>query len=158
MIAEEMDKSLIMLHNITCWPLRSFTYLSLNQRKQSSKNEITPYSREILKKWLWADYMLYEHFKQKFLDTLSREKSFIDRNLNTFETENEKVYSDCVISKTDNKNGLKGDFKMWSSNSLGYKINEEIPWCKYYAISEMAYTKLIRKSQKKSKAEESSDS
>ena len=147
-----------MLHNITCWPLRSFTYLSLNQRKQSSKNEITPYSREILKKWLWADYMLYEHFKQKFLDTISREKSFIDRNQNTFETENKKVYSDCVISKTDNKNGLKGDFKMWSSNSLGYKINEEIPWCKYYAISEMAYTKLIRKSQKKSKAEENSDS
>ena len=113
---------------------------------------------KILKKWLWADYMLYEHFKQKFLDTLSREKSFIDRNLNTFKAENEKVYSDCVISKTDNKNGLKGDFKMWSSNSLGYKINEEIPWCKYYAISEMAYTKLIRKSQKKSNAEENSDS
>ena len=149
MIAEEMDKSLLLLQQITCWPLDSFTYLSLNQRKESFKNKITPESREILKRWLFPDYMLYNYFKEKFDRKLEKEHDFIELNLPKLQKENEKVYSSCVLSKTDNKNGLKGDFRMWSSNSLGYKINDNNPWCKYYAISEMAYTKLIRNVQLK---------
>ena len=151
MIAEEMDKSLLLLHKITCWPLASFTYLSLNQRKESFKNNITPESREILKKWLFPDYMLYNYFRDKFEEKVKEDNNFIKLNLHKLEKENEKVYSDCVLSKTDNKNGLKGDFRMWSSNSLGYKINDNNPWCKYYAISEMAYTKHIRTLQFKTK-------
>jgi hypothetical protein len=151
MIAEEMDKSLLLLHKLTCWPLDSFTYLSLNQRKESFKNKITPESREILKRWLFPDYMLYDYFKEKFQEKLKIDNNFIKLNVYKLEKENEKVYSDCVLSKTDNKNGLKGDFRMWSSNSLGYKINDNNPWCKYYAISEMAYTKLIRNLQLKRK-------
>ena len=148
MIAEEMDKSLLLLQKLTCWPLRSFTYLSLNQRKESFKNTITAESREILRKWLFPDYMLYDYFKEKFNERLKSEASFIASNIEKLEEENKKVYSDCVISKTDNKNGLKGDFRMWSHNSLGYKINEDNFWCRFYAISEMAYTKVIRKLQK----------
>ena len=151
MIAEEMDKSLLLLHKMTCWPLEYFTYLSLNQRKESFKNKITPDSREILKRWLFPDYMLYNYFKEKLDKKLEKEKDFIELNLPKLQKENEKVYSSCVLSKTDNKNGLKGDFRMWSSNSLGYKINDNNPWCKYYAISEMAYTKLIRNLQLKRK-------
>ena len=149
MIAEEMDKSLLLLQKLTCWPLNSFTYLSLNQRKESFKNNITPESREVLKRWLFPDYMLYDYFREKFKAKLEKEASYIESHLPKLKLENEKVYSDCVIDKTDNKNGLKGDFRMWSQNSLGYKINEDNFWCRYYAISEMAYTKIIRKLQKK---------
>ena len=149
MIAEEMDKSLLLLHKLTCWPLKAFTYLSLNQRKESFKNNISPESREVLKRWLFPDYMLYNYFREKFEEKMNTEVDFINSNLPKLQLENEKVYSDCVISKTDNKNGLKGDFRMWSQNSLGYKINEDNFWCRYYAISEMAYTKIIRKLQKK---------
>ena len=152
MISEEMDKSLILLHKLTCWPLKSFTYLSLNQRKESAKNKITEESREILKQWMWSDYMLYNYFKEKITEKVKEDESSITLNVKQLKMENEKVYSECVISKTDNKNGLKGDFKMWSKHSLGYKINEDIPWCKYYAISEMAYTKIIRKLQKTTNA------
>ena len=148
MMAHEMDKSILLLHKLTCWPLRSFTYLSLNQRKESFKNNINSTSREILKRWLFPDYMLYDYFRDKFEEKLKTEQEFISSNLEKLRLENEKVYSDCVIDKTDNKNGLKGDFRMWSRNSLGYKINEDNFWCRYYAISEMAYTKIIRNLQK----------
>ena len=36
-------------------------------RKSEWKNKMTDKTRSILKKWLWADYMLYDHFK-KLLD------------------------------------------------------------------------------------------
>ena len=148
MIAEEMDKSLALLQNLTCWPLSSLTYLSLNQRKESLKNTITSDTRRILSKWLFADYMLYHHFRKKFDEKVERNAEWIATKVKKLQLENEKVYSECVISKTDNQNGLKGDFRMWSSNSLGYKINANNNWCKYYAISEMAYTKIIRRIQK----------
>ena len=149
MIAEEMDKSLLLLHKITCWHLESFTYLSLNQRMESSKNTISPESRETLKRWLFPDYMLYNYFKEKFDRKLEKEHDFIELNLPKLQKENERVYSSCILSKTDNENGLEGDFRMWSSKVLGYKINDNNPWCKYYAISEPAYTKLIRNLQLK---------
>ena len=151
MIAEEMDKSLAVLQNLTCWPIESLTYLSLNQRKESSKNKFAAETIETLRHWLKPDYMLYEHFKRKFDQILASNANWIADSVAKLKIENDKVQAECVISHTDNHNGLKGDFRMWSSNSLGYKINEKNHWCKYYAISEMAFTKELRKLQKQRK-------
>ena len=87
-----MEKSVLLLHKITCWHLQSFTYLSLNQRKESTKNKLTPESTEILKGWLFPDYMLYNHFKEKFDKKLKKEHDFIELNLPKLQKENEKVY------------------------------------------------------------------
>ena len=151
MIAEEMDMSLALLHNLTCWPIQAMTYLSLNQRKESSKNKLTPESVETLKTWLRPDYLLYNYFLSKFKEQVSLYAEWLAQTVNKLKLENQKVHSDCVISHTDNNNGLKGAFRMWSSSSLGYKINEKNAWCKYYAISEMAYTNIIRQDHKAKK-------
>ena len=151
MIAEEMDTSLALLQNLTCWPVQAMTYLSLNQRKESSKNKLTPETVEILQKWLHPDYLLYNHFLSKFKERVSTNVVWLSEIVNKLKLENQKVHSDCVISHTDNNNGLKGAFRMWSSSSLGYKINGKNAWCKYYAISEMAYTNIIRQNHKDKK-------
>ena len=85
-----MEASLILLQELLCWSLQDITYLNQNQRKTHEKNKMTMKTRfvyqrwlntivtrfswnnillfficrSILKQWLWADYMLYDHFKK----------------------------------------------------------------------------------------------
>ena len=47
------------------WSESDVTYVKQNEREKKYKTEILPETREILKKWLWADYMLYNHFLNK---------------------------------------------------------------------------------------------
>ena len=42
------------------------TFLLQNERVKEKKSDIRPETRRRLKDWLWADYMLYEYFTQKF--------------------------------------------------------------------------------------------
>ena len=139
-----MDESVLLFHNLTCWPLEDLTYLSLNQRGESFKNKITVESRRILKQWLVPDFMLYRYFKKIFEQKVNTLSDWIVPKMKILEEEKLKLYSDCVLDKTYNEDGLVGDFKMWKSNSLGYKVNEDLEWCKYYAINEVAFTDLFR--------------
>ena len=123
MITEEMDKSLILLANITCWPLSSMASLTLNQRKKRQRNILTLENREILERWLKPDIMVYEHFKEKFDQKVMKAKDWIDSNINILKSESKKIDSDC---------NAKGALK---------------PWCKYYTITEMDFIKKIRHNQ-----------
>ena len=124
MITEEMDKSLILLANITCWPLSSMASLTLNQRKKRQRNILTLENREILERWLKPDIMVYEHFKEKFDQKVMKAKDWIDSNIHILKSESKKLYSDC-----NEKRALKK------------------PWCKYYTITEMDFIKKISHNQ-----------
>ena len=67
--------------------------------------------------------------------------------LQTFEMANKRVYSECVVSHTDNDHGLKGQFRMAVSIVLGYKVNENKTWCDLYATTEPHFTRLLRDRQ-----------
>ena len=123
MITEEMDKSLILLANITCWPLSSMASPIFNHRNKSGKNILTLENREILERWLKPDIMVYEHFKEKFDQKVMKAKDWIDSNINILKSESKKIFSDCNA-----KVALK-------------------PWCKYYTITEMDFIKKIRHNQ-----------
>ena len=45
LIAEEMEESLILLQELTCWSLQDITYLNQNQRKSNERNKMTPKTR-----------------------------------------------------------------------------------------------------------------
>ena len=143
MIAEKMDESVVLFHNLTCWPLEDLAYLSLNQRRESFKNNITVESRNILNQWLVPDIMLYDYFKKMFEQKVSKLNDWIAPKMKKLDVEKRKLYFNCVVNKTYNEDGLKGDFKMWKSSSFGYIVNEDLEWCKYYAINEVAFTHLF---------------
>ena len=151
-ISEKMTQGLILLKDLMCWKLDDITFLKQNERKPSLKKGMTDFSRAKLKEWLWAEYMIYDHFVEKFarqkkqyIDQVGRKKFF--DNVQKLESANKKVYSECVIAQTDNKHGLKGPYKMALDRVLGYKVNENRTWCKFYAISEPYFTSLLREKQ-----------
>ena len=71
MIAEKFDESILLLQSQLCWEIADMTYLKLNERVPSAKSKMTEETRNILKKWLWADYLVYDHFKIKLEELIS---------------------------------------------------------------------------------------
>ena len=147
-----MLKGLVLLKELMCWKTGDVTFLNQNERKAKAKRGMSDYSRKKLKEWLWAEYMIYDHFVERFQN---QTKDYINRLGNeTFYEEvdnlvkaNKKIHSECVVSHTDNAHGLKGQYKMALGSVLGYKVNENKTWCSYYAITEPPFTRLLRARQ-----------
>ena len=149
LIAERFDESLLLLQNLLCWKISDMSYLKLNERVAKSKTKMSFETRKILKNWLWADFLLYDHFKTKLdsiLNNLSRQE--FQSRLTSFHFENAQVFADCVIVKGDNK-FLRGKFKMALPIVLGYVTDENKPGCEDYAISEPNFAMMLHDKQNK---------
>eukprot|EP00092_Neocalanus_flemingeri_P093291 GFUD01118556.1.p1 GENE.GFUD01118556.1~~GFUD01118556.1.p1 ORF type:complete len:232 (+),score=53.28 GFUD01118556.1:25-696(+) len=148
MITEDFDSSLVLLSDVLCWPLANMTSLKLNARKKSAIEELSPKSRKILKDWLWADYMLYEHFKEK----LEQQKNVfglksLKDDIVKLKNLNDKVKAECVLKVVKNTTSLSSDFVPWSKDVLAFKINENKECCKYFGISENHFIEYLQKLQ-----------
>ena len=138
MITEEMDKSLVLLANATCWPLSAMASLSHNQRSKSRKNILTSNNKDILKRWLAPDYMLYDYFKEKFERKVYEVNDWMAFQLETLKMLREQIYLDCSLDATTQENTSP----VTSNNSKINKVQ-----CKYYKIREKAFIQLIRDHQ-----------
>jgi len=148
MIAEDFPSSLVLLSEVLCWPLQNMTSLKLNARKKSAKENLSQEARRILKDWLWADYMLYDFFKQEL--EMKKEKfglTELSHKVDDLALLNAKLKEDCVIEVVKNTNALSSDFKPWSKDVLGFKINEHNEQCANYALAENHFIGHIRKTQ-----------
>ena len=151
-VSEQMTQGLILLKDMMCWKVQDITFLNQNERKPSLKMGMSSFSRAKLKEWLWAEYMIYDYFVKKFESKKNEyirrvgRKVFLDK-VHQLEMANKQVYSECVVSQTDNEHGLKGKYKMAIDRVLGYKVNESKSWCSFYAITEPYFTKLLREKQ-----------
>lgn len=144
MMVDRFDESLILLRDLMCWTTDDIAYLKQNERVASSKSNMTDETRHILKQWLWADYLLYDHFAAKF----ENELKFYGQDKMAAETKklnsvNKRIKELCVKEQADN-NKLKGEFKMALNIVLGYVIDEDKPWCALYARSEPNFVKQLR--------------
>ena len=150
MIAEDLDASLVLLSDELCWPLANMTSLKVNARKKSAVEKLSQKARDILEDWLWADKMLYDHFKEK----LSKRKDQyglkkLEKDIEKLKQYNDQVKSQCVLEtvRNDTKN-LSEEYVPWSNDVVAFKIDEEInPYCKYYGISELHFIDYIRDMQ-----------
>ena len=145
MLAEQFDASLVLLADTLSWPLRNMTSLKLNARKDSAIERITPKASVMLKDWLWADYMLYNHFQRE----LEHKKcSFglrnLEENVRKLGEYNHEVRRDCVKEVISDSKQLSEDFIPWSDDVLGFSINEEKKFCKHFAISELPFIEELR--------------
>ena len=65
MIAEHFSESLVLLKSDLCWEVADVTNFKLNGRKDQVKSNLSNKTRNLLREFLRADYMLYNHFYQK---------------------------------------------------------------------------------------------
>ena len=102
-----------------------------------------------ISEWLWADYLLYDHFKQKFikeresygLSQLNHEKEILKRAT-------EHVKQRCIEAQVDN-NLLPQKDRLYGSNVMGYKLKENSgdSSCPYYTMKEVSFLDEVRKIQ-----------
>jgi hypothetical protein len=146
-IAEHFDESLILLQNLLCWPVKDVTYLKLNERRKDTKSKMTDRTRALLKSWMWADYLLYDHFLDKLQKQLKSldQPEFQDR-LKALAYANDQVEQECVLVHGDNKL-LRGKYRMALPIVLGYVVDETKPGCDLYAISEPSFSMFIHDRQ-----------
>ena len=122
------------------------TSLKVNARKETAVEKLSQKARDILQDWLWADQMLYDHFKDKL------EKRKYIYGLHTLKNRmeqlvefNEVVQSDCVDEIiTENTILLKEE---WGKNIVAFKINDKKSYCKYYGLSESKFISYLREMQ-----------
>ena len=145
LIAEKFDESLVLLQDLLCWDTKDLTYLRLNERIPAAKSKMTEKTRKLLKNWLWADYILYDHFKHK-LSAKIRNTPPMKPRLNELIAANEDIKAECVLQKGDNS-VLSGKFKMAVNIVMGYIVDESKPDCTLYAISEPHFSEIIHKRQ-----------
>ena len=150
MIAEDFDASLVFLSEELCWPLANMTSLKVNARKESAVEKLSQKARDILQDWLWADQMLYDHFKEK----LEKRKQIygpnkLENEIKQLVKYNEDVEKYCVDKfVSNNTKKLGADFIPFSKDVVGFEINvKEHPYCKYYGISENQYIDELRQMQ-----------
>lgn len=148
MLAEQFDTSLVLLADTLCWPLYNMTSLKLNARKGSAIEKLSPQASAILKDWLWADYMLYDHFKLEF----ERKKTLyglpkLQESVNKLNEYNEKVKRECVLEVVKDTNKLSEDFIPWSKDVMGFRVDEGKDYCKYFGISELHFIDKLRELQ-----------
>ena len=145
LIAEKFDESLVLLQDLLCWGTKDLTYLKLNERIPSAKTKMTEDTRKLLKEWLWADYILYNHFKHKLQAKILKIPN-LKPKLNELIIANEEIKAECVLQKGDNS-VLSGKFKMALNIVMGYIVDESKPDCTLYAISEPHFSEMIHKRQ-----------
>ena len=146
LIAEKMEESLILLKNLLCWNLEDVRYFKLNERNETSKSLLTPETRKRLKKWLWADYKLYDFFGKKLKVLI---EAFGSQNMETqvsaLKEANKKLKFDCHEKHIENKD-LKGTPYLMASDVIkGLSLDSN---CSLYAISEPFFFRLIRAKQR----------
>ena len=63
---------MILLKDLLCWDYQDVVNFKLNSRKESKKIHLSDEARAALKKYLAADYKLYNYFKSKFEEKLQK--------------------------------------------------------------------------------------
>ena len=148
LIVEKMEESLILLKELLCWDLLDIRYFRLNERSvEGKKSQMTAKTRAKLKKWLWADYELYNHFKEK-LDLLIKDFGIdeMKKQVELLEASNEELRKNCHMIQHENNSDLKGTaFYMASDSVKSLSLDRN---CSLFAISEPYFFRLIRFKQR----------
>ena len=73
------------------------TYLKLNSWQESKRSTLSPEGRKALKTWLWGDYMLYNHFKDKFDEKVrNMDNMELEHDLKILRLRNNQIETDCI--------------------------------------------------------------
>ena len=147
-----MDESLILLQDLLCWPLANMTYLDQNKRKGDQRNRLKPETRTALEKWLWADCLLYDHFRsvldRKLAEFGQDSPRTLEDRVYKLRASNRALVRKCVRDQVDNEHGLEGQFKVALNSVVGYRVNKKhFEQCKLYATTEPYFTNILRNKQ-----------
>jgi len=121
---KDFEDSVILLKSAINWEYKDMVNLKLNVRETSMKSKLSNVERCILKEWLWADYLMYDHFKQKFsglIHKYGRKRLGLEKEILRKETHLEEI---------------RCRSKQWKGDT-----------CKFYKMYEETFLDIFKKKQ-----------
>ena len=112
----------------------------------------------LISEWLWADYLVYDHFKKIFLkkikefghQKLRQEKHVLSQEIDT-------VRKRCIQGQIENKLLAKKD-KLYGHDVMGFKLKENRDEdCPYYTMKATTFQNHVRGIQEKKSIEKMRD-
>ncbi|XP_063956605.1 galactose-3-O-sulfotransferase 3-like isoform X2 [Lytechinus pictus] len=97
LIMEYMDESLLLLKKLMCWDFRDISYVVKNHRAHTSK--MADGVRAALRKWNWADNLLYEHFNVTLWKKIAKYGPTFEEDLVKFREILKEDYDECVAQE-----------------------------------------------------------
>ena len=100
----------------------------------------------VFSEWLWADYVLYDHFKEKFareIETFGRHRLEHEKEILKRAIDYKKEV--CIEAQVDNSLLPKED-RLFGSNVMGYKLKKDTgdESCPYYTMKEVNFLDYLR--------------
>ena len=149
LIAEKFNDSLVLMRETLCWDLEDVTSFKLNGRKEGLKKKLNETTKSNLKKYLKYDYMLYNHFKNKFENKLNKfGQNKMDSELEKLAAANADISAACSVTAEDNS-ALRGDSAWWGPGLVGYKVRGLGEECRLMVMAELRFVDRIRERQRK---------
>ena len=100
----------------------------------------------VFTEWLWADYLLYDHFKEKFakeIETFGRHRLEHEKEILKRAIDYKKEI--CIEAEVDNSLLPKED-RLFGANVMGYKLKKDTgdESCPYYTMKEVTFLDYLR--------------
>ena len=100
MMTEFFEESLILLREAMCWSFRDIAYIAKNKRAAKRKRDVTDEASGILKEWLWAEFKLYDFFRERFLEKVDDYgKERMEKDKERLKAANQRLEHDCFYRR-----------------------------------------------------------
>ena len=151
MIAEFFSESMVLLKHKLCWSTADVKSFHLNGRMENGKSKLNTVTRQRLAKYLESDYMLYNHFRKKFIEKMySFGFEKIEKEVAELNNLNKELADICSLRAAPNAL-LRGDQRWYGPSFLvGYQVNKttENEDCALMTMSGLKYIERIREKQR----------
>ena len=102
MLMEYFDESLVLLKRILCWDMRDILYVPINVRKRKEKVNLSRTAQKNFIKFNYADFQLYEFFKQKFLQIVKEQPSGLREEVSLYRKIRSRTARFCYSRQSGN--------------------------------------------------------
>lgn len=151
MIAEFFSESMVLLKHQLCWSIADVKSFHLNGRMENGKSKLNTITKQRLAKYLKSDYMLYNHFRKKFIEKMySFGFEKIEKEVEELNKLNKYQADICNLRAKPNAL-LRGDQRWYGPSFLvGYQVNKtsENADCALMTMSGLKYIERIREKQR----------
>ncbi|XP_045120910.1 galactose-3-O-sulfotransferase 4-like isoform X2 [Portunus trituberculatus] len=149
LVAERMDESLVLLAKYLCWELRDVLVLQINSLRDKFKSSISEESRQALLQRLAPDYLLYNHFLERFdqqVEAFGRRRMAAEvarlRELMAL------LVTTCNFVRKE-ASDLTGRQKPWSPKVDGFVAARGGEECQPFTISNPIFLDLLKEKQRR---------
>ena len=146
LIYEYLDESLVLLKRKLCWEIDDVIYFSSLLPDNPARNfAVSNETKDAIKKWNKADFMLYDFFNATLWEDIRNEKNF-SIELANFKARRRQIEIHCEKGKTHKWNNIISfnfaDFNETQSTEARDKLRDI---CKKMGMKDSDYLEYFRK-------------